>query len=117
MSISDKVDNKDLKQMVIGSLAVIGAYLLKLETTIMQNINILVMVTGILLASRFLFRHSRDLPVSASATSHVFMGFLVALLVSWLIGGIVLGFEFNVILQVAVGVLPATLLMDALGGP
>jgi hypothetical protein len=113
----DRVDAKDLAQMFIGSLAVLTIYMQRAEYKLVNNLQVVVFVVAALAALKGVKRVQRGLPAFGSAaTSHMVYGFLMSLLVSVAIGWYILDYDFLFTIQVAIGVLPATLLLDVLAG-
>ena len=117
MALKDKMDTQDLKQMLIGSLSVIGVYVSKQETTIMENMGILFAITVMIGLARVFFTRKRALPsMGGNAIVHILYAYLTALVVSFVIGGIILDRSSMMVTGVALIALPSTLLIDVIGG-
>jgi len=117
MSLEDKIDAKDLKQMLIGSLSVTGVYLLKKETTLVENAMIFFAITVLIAFMRVFLKKRRRLPTAGgNILSHIVYAYVAALIMSFIIGGLILHYPFSVVTGVALIALPSTLLLDALGG-
>lgn len=117
MSLEDKIDAQDLKQMLIGSLSVTGVYLLKKETTLIENAMIFFAITVLIAFMRVFLKKRRRFPAAGgNVLTHLVYAYIAALIMSYIIGGIILGYPFHIVSGVALIALPSTLLLDALGG-
>lgn len=113
----DRVDVKDLIQMFIGSLAVLTIYMVRQEYTMIANLQVFLFVLLALVMLKVLMRRGRGLPAFGGVgSSHMIYGFLMSVFVSFVIGSIILGYDVWFVFQIAIGVLPATLLVDLLAG-
>jgi len=103
--------------MLIGSLSVTGVYLLKQETTLIENAMIFFVITVLIALMRVFLKKRRRLPAAGgNVLTHVLYAYVAALIMSFLIGGLILHYPFHVVSGVALVALPSTLLLDALGG-